>query len=151
MLILEIRSKVVNPAAIKLFVYCPIFMESSQSPTVTNKGYSGTSPGDSGILQGKTKTTLRDHLKPDKVKNTQISFLPFTIFLLLMFLILHLKKYLLFHSSLISLFYLVSYVCQFLLSFSALCHYWVSFLTYLKKTHILLTSLYFFPLHKTMF
>ena len=50
MLILEIRSKVVNPAAMKLFLYCPIFIESSQSPTVTNKGYSGTSPGESGIL-----------------------------------------------------------------------------------------------------
>lgn len=65
MFILEIRSKVVNPAAMKLFLYCPIFIESSHSPTVTNKGYSGTSPGDSGILQENKQTnkTHGDHLK----------------------------------------------------------------------------------------
>lgn len=58
MLILEIRSKVVNPAAMKLFLYCPIFIESSQSPTVRNKGYSETSPGESGILEGKEPQRL---------------------------------------------------------------------------------------------
>ena len=63
MLILEIRSKVVKPAAMKLFLYCPIFIESSQSPTVTNKGYSGTSPGDSGILQGKNKTKQNETME----------------------------------------------------------------------------------------
>lgn len=66
MLILEIRSKDVNPAAMKLFLYCPIFIESSQSPTVTNRGYSGTSPGDSGILQGKKHHG--GHLKPGEAK-----------------------------------------------------------------------------------
>lgn len=67
MLILEIRSKVVNPAAMKLFLYCPIFIESSQSPTVTNKGYSGTSPGDSGIL--KKKNPFNSQIKKKLNKN----------------------------------------------------------------------------------
>lgn len=64
MLIREIRSNVVKPAAMKLLLYCPIFIESSQSPTVTNNGYSGTSPGDSGILQGNET----QHLKARKAR-----------------------------------------------------------------------------------
>lgn len=50
-LILETISRVVKPAAMKLLLYWPIFMESSQSLTETNKGNSGTSPGESGILK----------------------------------------------------------------------------------------------------
>lgn len=148
MLILEIRSKVVKPAAMKLFLYCPIFIESSQSPTVTNKGYSGTSPGDSGILQGKKPwRSLKSWIK-QKIPHFLFSF--YNILTSDVF-ILHLKKSVIFHHIQISHFYLVSFTCWFLLSFSAFCHYWILSLICLDKARFLLTSLYSFLLRKIVF